>query len=228
MKTTHYCQIALLVLITGCSAYGYERYTISGARTDFCLPSKNTVPKIPWVPADKPNTPKDFAFQGCWNADPAVKPTCSVPLLRGAVVSPLSTARSYRWQDIASDAQMRAMVALPTTILDVSNNGLTFMVSNPKLSLQWYVWHKANPLAPGQKPQLDDNDVMVAACSAAEVSMPHSYNTRHTVSCNRFVRGPDYFLNYQFETNEKAPDNLGLLDASVIAMLDGWRCPKKR
>jgi hypothetical protein len=217
--------IGLLVL-GGCSGDGYKRYQVDGALTDFRVPHENLIPGVPWLPPDRPDAPKGFAFQACWSADPAIKPTCSIPFLRGAVVEPLSSFRGSLWQDYGSGAFYRTVVSEPTSTLESVDGGSIVVVSNPKLSQQWYVWRKAIRVPGGAKPQLTDGDEVVATCQNISVSIPYKGGRRETISCDRTFRAKDLAINYQFESQERVPHNLDRLDSAVLAQVDKWRCPK--
>jgi hypothetical protein len=217
--------IVNLLLLADCSS-GKE-YTVDGASDHFCVPKKNLIPDIWWIPPDKPGTPRGFSFQGCWNADPSLKQTCDIPFLRGADVSPLSAFRGQRWQDFKG-AFYRTIVTEPGTKLEAADNGNVMIVSNALMSPQWYVWKKAAPLPPGAKPFLSDGDTVIAACNDETANIPYKGGTRRYVSCIRSFAGKELAVTYYFETqrSERVPTNTDQMDAAILSQLDKWRCPR--
>lgn len=220
--------LAVVTLALASCSYGYEIYEVDGVSGKFCVPDANVVPRIPWVPPDRPDTPKGFAFQGCWRADPAAQTVCALPsMLRGGVVSPKSSFRSERWQDIADDSFYKKITLEQDSSLEITDAGTTLIVSNPRLWQDWYIWRKSQPLAEGSKPHLNDDDELVGICQTVKnVTLPGKRETRDMISCRRDVLGHHYTLNYSFESSERVPHNLEKLDAQVFAQLDRWRCQK--
>lgn len=215
-----------MMMLAGCSQ-GYEVNEVDG-NGKFCVPDAYTVPLIPWVPPDRPGTPKTFAFQGCWSADPAPQVACPFPLmLRGGVVAPKSSFRRGRWQDIAADSFYKKVALEKDSLIEVTDAGSTLIVSNPRLWQDWYVWHKAKPLTDESKPQLDGDDELIAVChTVKDVMLPGKRETRDMISCDRNVLGSDYALQYSFESQERVPRNLDALDAKIFEQVDRWRCEK--
>jgi hypothetical protein len=217
---------AVMLILSGCGQ-GHEIYEVDGVDGKFCVPDANVVPRVAWLPPDRPGTPKTFAFQGCWSANPTAQTACAFPsVLRGGVVSPKSSFRRERWQDIAADSFYKKVVLEHDSLLEVADTGSTLIVSNRRLWKDWYIWRKAKPLTVSE-PHLDDDDELVAVCHTVKnVTLPEKQETRDMISCDRYVQGKDYTLNYSFESSGRVPRKLEALDVQIFKQIDRWRCEK--
>jgi hypothetical protein len=216
-----------LLFLSGCDR-GDQVAAVDGVVDKFCIPAAHRVPDVPWVPADPPGTPKGFAFDTCWSADPDVMYVCGfAPSIRGGVVSPRSSFRGWHWKDFSGGTLIRWELSSDGVSLQSHDNGKLLVGSNVTLGGSWYIWRKARPLLQGEKPFLADEDEMLALCRTIDnVVIPHQVGERSIINCDRFVLGKDYLLSYSFESPERIPTGLEAQDAAIFAKLDSWRCER--
>lgn len=215
--------LSAMALLAGCSAQ--TAYEVDGVEGRFCLPREFVVHDVPWVRPDLPDTPKGFAFQGCWHR--ATDSTCLFPSnLLGGVVLPSSSFKGWRWQDIDETALIRQLPSRDGTSIETRNDGGTAVVSNKRLDWNWYVWRKAVPLMDSTSFAFAEGDELLAICQLANDSSSKDGGTREMISCSRHVQGQYYALQYTFESEDRVPKNIEALDAQVFAGIDRWRCKK--
>jgi len=227
MKNNKLLFICLLGAVGACSAKGYKLYSVDGAKGDFCVPQKNVIPDIWWVPKAKPGAPKGFSFQSCWRPDLRVRATCTTPFLTGVDVRALSQFKGWQWENIPADAFFRTVASDSGSKLEVLDAGSIVVVSNPKLTPNWYVWKKAIAVLGGATPQLTNGDQVIAACQQSDVSIPHTSDSRKAIFCSRTIRLEDVVVDYHFESEGVVPRDWGNMDVAVASQLDKMRCPKK-
>lgn len=201
-----------------------EPIRIPSAKSDFCLPPANRIADIPWVPEDKPGTPRSFAFAGCATMAADSAEHCGTPesILSG-VVAERSTYHPQRWKDFGQTSMIRQISEAPDASMISEAGGTFVIVHNEKLwDRDWYVWQKAKKLRDEGRPHMDDDDLLVATCH-------HGTGTAASGSvaplvCKRSVLTEDLSLEFTYKTDSMVPKDLVALDASVIAAIDQWRC----
>lgn len=217
---------AVMLALIGCAS-GQEA-AIDGVGK-FCIPADQVVHDVPWVPTDAPGTPKAFAFAGCWKVSGVSPKNCPMPSsVRGGVISTLNAFGDVTWSELGRvhGSIYGRLAAAPDTSYEVLDDGRTLVVQNKRLWDQWFIWRKARPGMAQTGSYLDGEDILTASCEVVKVNAPAKATKRDMISCQRSVNVHGYSLRYTFESSERVPRHTDALDASITAVIDGWRCSK--
>lgn len=186
----------------------------------FCVPSEHVISAPPWVPENRPSTPRGFAFSGCERIDNVG--LCETPqyLITGGVL-PKSSFRGWRWQDFPDGAYYRDLINDPNVEVSYSSQGDLIVLTTPPSWKRWLVWKKVSP---GFSPQLHPDDELLEVCqdSPGIVKVFGGYSGFFT--CTRHIQGPDYSLMYSFYSSVPIPDDIEKLDRDLLSTIEAWRC----
>jgi hypothetical protein len=220
--------IAIALFLTGCTAgstAGSRQVTVDGAG-DFCVPRQFLVSAPPWVPENKPGTPRGFAFAGCWHAGAELQP-CPFPdtVITGAVHGAGHGNPTFHGS-FPPDAFIRSVLRETDTTFKHSASGRVVSAQNIRLWQDWYLWELHKPEEPRDPFAFREHDRLIAACHFGKsVYKPLAVGPQN-IFCRRSFEHGSLAIQYSFEASEEFPQNMSSMDSKIIATLKGWQCSK--
>lgn len=216
--------------LTSCTSQS-NHFKVGGVDGEYCLPQGYSPQGVWFVPGDAPATPSGFSFMGCGYLSQKRQVTCALPKdLISAHVEPLSEAakRGHTWGQLRGAALYDMIARNADTEYSIDQDTGMLVLFNKNAWRTWFIWKRnmengnTFPLA------MRDDDELVASCS--EIDTPptgvDAIARNGAYSCERYVQGSSYALNYRFVSNIRVPseNELKNLDAALFEQVDRWHC----
>jgi hypothetical protein len=157
----------------------------------------------------------------------SVRGSCALPKqLVSTKIVPLIATRPRVWRDLKARS---SAVFDPAAMYTVDAVTGLLVVQVPKAWPTWTVWKRTGDASDSSR-LLHDMDELFAYCSSVDDFPDRSAVDRGygQYACERYVRGPDYALDFAFITKEPVPgeQELKRLEIATVAQIDRWRCKK--
>ena len=218
--------VAIAILLTGCTA-ATQQVSVDGADSDFCVPRQFTISTPWWVPEDKPNTPRGFAFSGCWHAEPDRLP-CPFP---EAVISGTVHGANHRspitYGAFPTDSFISSVLREKDTTFQLYDSGGVVSAQNQRLWQDWYLWDLQTSAMPGEPVSFRQEDRLIASCRFDSSVYKPIGTGRQNILCDRTFDHGQLSIHYSFEASEVFPQNVASMDSSIITTLTSWQCGQR-
>jgi hypothetical protein len=211
---------------------GYRAESFDFGRGEKICPPKEYLPRDVWfLPEDKAGTSDGFSFMGCGFITQKEGRACTLPseLINANVEAP-EARRSISWRELKGSADYRTLINTPGVHYSLDVTTGFYVLSNKHVQKSWSIWMRGDVPSNNGSPRIDDADILVATCYDLKdyPGGPGRLAAKGGVACNRYARGKDYSLNYEFVSREPVPSAIELraLDSKLFRQVYAWRCRK--